>query len=174
MTLQGHFGSSAFFVNNFLSNWDRESRKAPLCWQWDPEMTYMQLFFHLYWYKNDISDISTDIRYRQQIYQSCTYMQLGRHQIEGIPSSIHDLRPEGLFWPELHLGFNRLFDLYQTKSISFDAAWWEDYNGACILLYGHFWRSYEQKKNNLWVVDLTPEVTSWPETLNLETDRCVS
>ena len=40
---RGPFGSSAFFVNNFWSNWDRKSRMAPLWWHWAPEATDMRL-----------------------------------------------------------------------------------------------------------------------------------
>ena len=42
MKSQGSFGLSTFFVNNFRSNQDTESRKEPLCWHWARESTDMQ------------------------------------------------------------------------------------------------------------------------------------
>ena len=41
-------------------------------------------------------------------------------------------------------------------------------------LCGYFWQSYEQTKNDLWVIDMSSEVTGSPDTLNLGTNRCVS
>ena len=37
------FGSSAFFVDSFRSNWDKDSRKGPLCWHSTSESTEMWL-----------------------------------------------------------------------------------------------------------------------------------
>ena len=42
-------------------------------------------------------------------------------------------------------------------------------------LHDHFWRSLRQMPNpDLWVIDLTSEVTSWPEILLSDTNHCVS
>ena len=112
-------------------------------------------------------------------------------------NSIRNLR--GVTWPWTRVNLD--FDLYQTKDISFDAAWWKDYDGVWILpLYNHFWRSYEPKTkprllghwpdyppllmldvrwwkaaiaDYTWIhwTELTFEVTGWPVILNLGTNR---
>ena len=137
---RGHLGSSAFFVNNFRSNWDWIDKVAIV----------MALSSRIDWY--------------------ATWP----------PSSIQDLRgvtwpwPRGepWLWPLLRIYKH----LYTKVGRYFDAVWWEI--DDAVLAFepcDHFWRSYEPKPNtDLWVIDLTSEVTGWLEILNVDANRYVS
>ena len=86
------FGSAEFFVNNFWSHWERESRKELFWWEWAPEQTDIWLFPEV------------------------------------------NPWPDGV-WPDHDLGVSLDSDLYQTRSISFDAVWCQGYDGAlCMAL----------------------------------------
>ena len=75
-------------------------------------------------------------------------------------------------WPDLDLWDKGDF-LYQTKSISFDAAGRKGHNGALISALVTFWQSYTKNQNPTFVIDLTYEVTGSPEILNLDINLCV-
>ena len=79
-------------------------------------------------------------------------------------------------WLDFDLRINLDVDLCQSKSISFNAALYLDYDCACILaLWPLLAEAMSQKpKPDLWLIDLTSEVTGWPETLNVGTNRCLS
>ena len=51
----------------------------------------------------------------------------------------------GGVWPDFDLRLNLHFDLYQIKSISFDVAWWVDYELFQWWLWDHFWRSLKNQ-----------------------------
>ena len=69
--------------------------------------------------------------------------------------------PDGV-WLGLDLEVNLDFDLYQIKSISFDAAWWEDYDGAVFMALQTLLAELSKKsKPDFWVNGLTFEVTDW-------------
>ena len=68
-------------------------------------------------------------------------------------------------WGAFVIGVNLEFDLYQTNSITFDAARWEDYDGACLNFgsAGFFGGGVMSQKSNpdLWVIDMTSKITGW-------------
>ena len=79
-------------------------------------------------------------------------------------SSIHDMRG-----CDLTLAFGSTLTLAFTKQ-KVDGVEWEYYSFAAT-----FSGVMSQEPNpDLWVIDLSLEVTGWPETLNLATNRWVS
>ena len=60
-------------------------------------------------------------------------------------------------WPDLDLVVNLDFDLYYAKSISFAAAWWEDFDDAWILALRSRWADLRAKNQTLTFGSL-----NWP------------
>ena len=118
------FGSSAFFVNNFQSNWDTKSRKAPLCSHWAPESTDMRLVPLAQ--SVTLGDMSCDLTLTSGSTLTFTFTKQNVY---------HSTRLDERIVVVLEFWFN-----------------------------DHFWQSYDPKTTNLdlWVIDLTSEVTGWP------------